>query len=217
MIRGILFDIDGTLLLSNEAHAHAWQDAFAKHGFSVELDALRKLIGMGSDKLIESLFPEMNDEAGVGNAIKDDRTAIFLETYTTGLQPAPGARELVMAVQRAGLKTVAASSASSKELAVLLKAAGVDDLLTEATTSDDVDNSKPDADIVEAALDKIGLPASEVLMIGDTPYDIEAASKAGARCVAVRCGGWHDAALAGAIRIYDDPADVQVHWAEIIA
>jgi HAD superfamily hydrolase (TIGR01549 family) len=217
MIKGILFDVDGTLVLSNDAHAQAWCEAFAKHGFPAGLAAVRKLIGMGSDKLIEALYPEMNDEAGVADEIKQDRKQLFLTKYVPMLQPAPGARELVQAMQRAGLKTVVASSASSDELEALLRAAGVDDLLTETTTADDADNSKPDPDIIETALDKIGLPADDVLMIGDTPYDIEAAHRAGVRCVAVRCGGWDDTALRGADFIFDDPSDVQAHRTDIVA
>jgi HAD superfamily hydrolase (TIGR01549 family) len=208
MIRGILFDVDGTLVLSNDAHAQAWVEAFAAYGFMVQFDDIRKLIGMGSDKLIDSLFPEMNDEEGIGNQIKERRKELFLEKYAAGLRPAPGARDLVKAVHDTGLKMIAATSAGTKELSILLKAAQVDDLLTEATTSDDADNSKPDPDIVEVALEKICLPADEAVMIGDTPYDIEAASKAGVRCIAVRCGGWDDESLRGAVAIYDDPAAV---------
>lgn len=211
MIKGILFDIDGTLVLSNDQHAHAWEEAFAAYNYDVPYEDIRRLIGMGGDKLISNLQPQLNDSEGDGKLIKELRTQIFKEKYADTLKPAPGSRDLVVAAQQAGLKTVVASSAKSDELDVLLKAAEVNDLLTEATTSDDADNSKPDPDIIQAALDKIGFAPDEVGMIGDTPYDIEAASRASVPCVAVRCGGWSDKELSGAVAIYDDPADLLAH------
>jgi phosphoglycolate phosphatase-like HAD superfamily hydrolase len=98
----------------------------------------------------------------------------------------------------------------------LLKAAQVDDLLDkdEATTSSDAEASKPAPDIVEAALSKLKLEPSEVLMLADTPYDIKSAQGAGVRMIAVRCGGFDDEQLAGAIAIYDDPADLLAHYAD---
>ncbi len=215
MVQGILFDIDGTLVLSNDAHAHSWVEAFAAFGFPVQFDDVRKLIGMGADKLIDALYPEMNDEEGIGGQIKERRKQLFLEKYAPGLQPAPDARELVQAAKDAGLKLIAASSAGQKELATLLKAAQVDDLLIKATTADDVEKSKPDPDIVTIALDKLGMPAEQAIMIGDTPYDIQAAEQAGVRCIAVRCGGWEDEALQDAAAIYDDPADILAHRADV--
>lgn len=208
MIKGILLDVDGTLVLSNEAHAHSWVDAFAEYGYSVPFDKTLRLVGMGGDKLITELQPELNDESGDGKKIKDLRTEIFLGEYASDLQPAPGARQLVETLHAAGLKTVAASSSKQQELEVLLKAANVGDLLTEATSTDDADNSKPDPDIIQAALHKIGLAADEVILIGDTPYDIESAGKAGIKCIAVRCGGWDDEGLKGAIAVFDDPQEL---------
>jgi HAD superfamily hydrolase (TIGR01509 family) len=212
MIRGILLDIDGTLVLSNDAHAHSWVDAFAEFGYTVSYDEVRWLIGMGGDKLISTVQPDLNDSEGVGKQIKEARSKIFLEKYAPDLIPAPGSRELLQTLLARDLKLIAASSSKQDELDVLLKAAEVDDLLTEATTSDDAENSKPDPDIVEVALDQIGFSADEVLMLGDTPYDINAAKKAGVRCVVVRSGGWPDSKLHGALAIYDDPADVLAHF-----
>jgi len=211
MVQGILFDIDGTLVLSNDAHAHSWVEAFAAFGFPVQFDDVRKRIGMGADKLIDALYPEMNDEEGIGNDIKTRRQEIFLEKYVPELQPTAGARALMQAAKDAGLQLIAASSASQKELDALLEAARVDDLLTEATTSDDAEKSKPDPDIVAVALERLGLPAADVIMIGDTPYDVEAAARAGVQCIAVRTGGWSDNDLAGAAAIYNDPADILAH------
>jgi HAD superfamily hydrolase (TIGR01549 family) len=213
MIKGVLLDVDGTLVLSNDAHAHSWVDAFKQYGYDVDYDEVRKLIGMGGDKLIASVQPGLNDSEGDGKKIKEARSAIFLEKYASGLQPTPGARDMVEAAQKYGLKTIVASSSKQDELAALLKAAKLDDLLTESISSDDAENSKPDSDIVQAALDKIDLTPDEVVMIGDTPYDIESAGKAHVACVALRSGGWKDSELTGALAIYDDPADLLDHSA----
>jgi len=153
----------------------------------------------------------LKNTEGDGKLVADRRKEIFLEKYAPGLQPTPGARQLVEAAQSAGLKTMVASSATNEELATLLKAAKVDDLLTQATTSDDAEHSKPDPDIIQVALQKIGLAAEEVGMVGDTPFDISAASKAGVACVAVQCGGFSEGELAGSYGIYKDPADLLAH------
>ncbi|HEX8390236.1 MAG TPA: HAD family hydrolase [Candidatus Saccharimonadales bacterium] len=215
MIKGILFDVDGTLVDSNVAHASAWVEAFAEHNITVEHETVLRLIGMGGDKLLSSIDDSLSDESGLGKTIAERRKAIFIDTYMDDLEPTPGSRDLVVAVQRAGLKTVVASSASQQELGGLLKAAQVDDLLTEVTTSDDAENSKPDPDIIHAALATINLPADEVIMIGDTPYDIEAATKAGVACIAVLSGGWKETDLTGAKAVYKDTADILAHSNEI--
>jgi HAD superfamily hydrolase (TIGR01509 family) len=216
MIKGILLDIDGTLVLSNDAHAHAWKDSFERYGYKVDFDDIRRLIGMGGDKLIAALQPQLTDKNGDGKNIAQYRQEIFLKTYVPSLKPTEGSREFVEALQANGLKTMVASSAKDDELSALLKAANLQDLLTEATTSDDAENSKPEPDIVQVALKKIGLSANEVVMIGDTPYDIEAAGKAGVKCIALRCGGWADDELSEAVAIYDDPADMNKHLAQVL-
>lgn len=214
-VKGVLLDIDGTLVLSNDAHAAAWHEAFAEHGYELPLEDIRRLIGMGGDKLMPALVPRLSDSEGEGKTIKERRSELFLQKYVDGLKPAPGARQLVEAIKDAGLTPVAASSAKADELQALLAAAGIDGLLDEATTSDDADNSKPDPDIIQEALKKSGLSPDEAVMVGDTPYDIEAAGKAGVRCIALRCGGWSDPDLHGAIAIYDDPGDLLAHRAEV--
>ncbi len=211
-MRGVLLDNDGTLVLSNDAHAKAWQEALAEHGYNVSYDKLRGMLGMGGDKVLPQVAPGLTDKEGVGKAITARRKEIFLERYAADLQPTPGARALVEHMQAMGLSTVVASSAQSDELEVLLKRARVDDLLPKRTTMEDAKESKPSPDIVAAALERIKLPASEVLMLGDTPYDVEAAGKAGVGVIALRCGGFSDDQLAGALVIYDDPADLLAYY-----
>ena len=127
--------------------------------------------------------------------------------------PTHGRRDLILKMQQ-GLKLLVASSANSEELSVLLKAAEVDDLLDldAATTSSDAEASKPEPDILEVALKRLGLPADRVVMLGDTPYDIEAAKKVGVGTIALRCGGFSDGELKDAIAIYDDPEDLLAHY-----
>ncbi len=212
MIKGVLLDVDGTLVLSNDAHAESWAKAFKKFGYDIEFRAVRSLIGMGSDKLLPKLVPGLDYNSNKAQKMREFRSQLFLEEYAPSLKPTPGSRELILRLKENKLKLIVASSASQNELSTLLKAAKVDDLLTEATTSDQADESKPDPDIIHAALTKLGLLPEQTVMLGDTPYDIEAAGRAGVQLIAVRCGGWKDEDLTGAIAIYDDPADIATHY-----
>jgi HAD superfamily hydrolase (TIGR01549 family) len=211
--RGVLLDIDGTLLLSNRAHAVAWSIMLNEFGFAIPADRIEMLIGMGGDKLLTTLIPGMSASSGEGKEISSRRQKLFLDQYAPYLQPAPGGRDLVQRLKDDGLKLVVATSAKGDELKALLRQAQIEDLIEEATTSDQVDESKPNPDVVQSALEKGGLAAEEAVLIGDTPYDVEAAKRAGAPVIAVRCGG-HDVDLRGAIAVYDNPADLLAHLSE---
>lgn len=212
VLQGVILDVDGTLVLSNDAHAQAYVDAFSELGYDVPFEQIRPLIGMGSDQLVPQVVPELKDEGGKVKAISERRKELIMSRYGPPLPPANGARQLILHMQQAGLRLMIASSATSEEMQVLLKAAQVDDLLKEATTSSDAEASKPAPDIVEAALSKVKMEPDQVLMIGDTPYDIKSAGAAGVGVIALRSGGFDDAALAGAKAIYDDPADLLAHY-----
>jgi HAD superfamily hydrolase (TIGR01509 family) len=210
-LRGVLLDIDGTLLDSNAAHAESWRDALAEAGRDVPASRIQPLIGMGGDKLIP-IVTGLADDHPDAERLRQRRGEIFRERYLPGLRPTPGAAELVGRLREAGLRLVVATSAGGSELEGLLERAGVPELGQLATTSSDADRSKPDPDIVAAALALAGLRPTEAVMIGDTPYDVDAAARAGVPLVAVRCGGWPDRALAGALAVYDDPADILRGW-----
>lgn len=212
-IRAVLLDVDGTLIDSNDAHARSWVDAFAETGHAVPYEKVRKLIGMGGDKLMPTASG-IEEDSPEGQRIAERRQQIFMTRYVPHLKPFPQTRALLDRLRALGLELVVATSAKSDELEALLKVAQAPELEASATTSSDADNSKPDPDIVEAALERAGFPADEVVMIGDTPYDLEAATRAGVRLIAVRCGGWSDAELKGAIAVYDDPADLLAHLAD---
>jgi HAD superfamily hydrolase (TIGR01509 family) len=211
-VSAILLDVDGTLLLSNDAHACAWRDAFAEFGYDVALEQLRGLIGMGGEKVIATVAPGLDPESDRGKAIAQRRGAIFLETYLPNVKPAPGARPLLERLRDEGVRRIVATSAKDEELHVLLVAAGIEDLVEDAATSDDAAHSKPDPDIVRAALGRANVGARDAVMLGDTPYDVAAAQRAGVPIIAVRCGGWDDEALQGAVAIYDDPAGLLAHY-----
>ncbi len=213
-IRGVIFDVDGTLVDSNDAHAQAWVEALALSGYQVEFERIRQLIGKGGDKLLPETTG-LEKDSPEGRKISEQRGKIFKEKYLAGLQPTPGAKPLLERMRASGLKMVIASSAQEDELDDLLNVAAAKPFMADQASSGDAKNSKPDPDIVQVALGKIGLEAEESLMVGDTPYDIEAASKAGVRTVAFRSGGWSDHDLEGAIAIFDDPADFLAHFEQV--
>ena len=154
-VRGVLLDIDGTLVESNDAHAHAWVEALAESGRSVAFEAVRPLIGMGGDKLLPKVTG-LDPESPEGKKISDRRSVIFTSEFLPHLKPCRGAEELLRALKDRGLKMAVASSSKKKELKALLKVCGADRVIEAATSSDDAENSKPDPDILHALLD-VGL------------------------------------------------------------
>ena len=206
-LKAALFDVDGTLVDSNDAHAQAWVKAFTQHGVTVDPARVRRCIGMGGDKLMPEVSG-LEEDSPQGSAIAKRRGEIFTQEFLPILKPLRDSDRLVAAVKQRGLTAVAASSAQKDELKALLKIAGADALMDAATSSDDAEESKPEPDIIEAALKRAGASASEAVMIGDTPYDLEAARRAGVAAIAFRSGGWSDADLTGAIAIYDGPWDL---------
>lgn len=211
-LRGVLLDVDGTLVDSNDLHARAWVDAFREFGRDVPYEKVRRLIGMGGDNLLPEAAGLSKDDSP-GEELAERRSAIFKERYLEKVRPFPRVRELLEKMRGAGLDLAVASSAQRDELKTLLDIAGVADLIESKTSASDAENSKPDPDIILAALRRLGCEAGEALMVGDTPYDIEAAGKAGVKTVAFRCGGWDDAGLKGAIAVYDSPADLEGRFA----
>ena len=211
-LRTVLLDVDGTLIDSNDAHARAWVDALRAHGYVVPFEQVRPLIGMGGDKLTPQLSG-LDPDSGEAQRISATRSELFLDRELPTLRPTRGARALLEHLLAVGLELVVATSAKSQEVRALLEQAGVGDLVDLASSADDADRSKPDPDIVRAALRLSGSQAAHSALIGDTPYDVEAAARARVPSIALRCGGWwDDEALGGATTIYDDPADLLAHF-----
>jgi len=213
-LRAALIDVDGTLLDSNDAHAASWADVFAEYGYDIGFEHVRPLVGMGGDKLVPILTGH-DHESPRGKELAERKKAVFDQKYLPRLRPTRGARELLEHMIAEGLTLVIATSAGGDEMHGLLERAGIADLIDDATSSGDVESSKPDPDVIGAALRKGGVSPDEAVMIGDTPYDIAAAASAGVPTIALRCGGWwDDLALGGAVAIYNDPADLLAQYAE---
>jgi phosphoglycolate phosphatase-like HAD superfamily hydrolase len=211
-IEAVLLDIDGTLLDSNDAHAAAWVDVGEELGYDIRFEAVRPLIGMGGDKVLPMLTG-LDEESPEGKRVLERRGEIFRERHLASCSAFPGVRELLSRMRADELRLVIATSASGDDLGALLERAGVLDLIDAATHADDAEDSKPDPDIVQAALKRAGVSARSAVMIGDTPYDVVAARAAKVRVIAVRCGGWwDDGDFAGADAVYDDPADILAHY-----
>jgi HAD superfamily hydrolase (TIGR01509 family) len=212
-IDAVLLDIDGTLVDSNDAHARAWADTLAQFGHDVPFERVRSLIGEGGDKLLIQVAG-IEKDSPEGQRIDKARGERFMCDYMPHLKPLPKARELLGRMREDGLTLVAATSAKKAEMDALLELCGANDLVHAATSSDDADRSKPDPDIIQAALVKAKATPTAALMLGDTPYDIDAARRAGVDALAVRSGGWGTEALDGAIAIYDDVADLLARYAD---
>ena len=207
MLKAVLFDVDGTLVDSNDAHADAWVNAFREHGVNVDWLKVRRSIGMGGDKLMPAVSG-ISEASPQGEAIAKERGKIFKRDFLPRIKPFRNASRLVATIKDRGLIAVAASSAAKDELTPLLKIAGADWLMDAKTSSDDAEESKPEPDIILAALKRAGASADEAIMIGDTPFDVEAARRAGVKVIGFRSGGWGDGDLDGAIAIYDGPWDL---------
>lgn len=210
-IHGVIFDVDGTLVDSNDAQARSWVDALKEFGYSVPYEKVRPLIGMGGDKVLPETIGVQKDSEK-GKQISQRRSEIFKEKYLPNVKAFPDAQKLLDRMREQGLKLAIATSAQPDELRPLLQIVGAADLIEDKTSSKDAQSSKPDPDVMQVTLKKVGYPANELVMIGDTPYDIEAATKVGVGTIALRCGGWSDSDLTGAIAIYNDPADLLAHY-----
>ena len=206
-VEAVILDIDGTLLDSNDAHARAFAEAAERLGVAADYEQIRRLIGKGGDKLIPEAFG-FEQDSEQGERLDELKGEIFRGEYLPRLVPTRGARELLERFKADGLTLVVATSAGKDDLKGLLERAGIGDLIEDSTSAGDVDESKPDPDVVQAALDASGASADQAVMIGDTPYDVEAARRAGVRIIGVRSGGWDDEDLDGALAVYDDPADL---------
>ena len=210
MLRGVIFDIDGTLVDSNAAHAQSWVETLAEAGYEVPFDVIWPMVGMGGDKLLPSATG-IESDSPQGKRLSARRWELFRRNYLPHLEPTPGARELVSRMKRDGLKLLVASSAKGDELQLLLEAASVADLIKLRTSASDAKESKPDPDIVQAAVRNSGFEPDELMMLGDTPYDVQAAIGANVQLIGLLSGGWTMSELSGAIAIYDDPADL-LRW-----
>lgn len=207
MLRAIIFDVDGTLVDSNDFHVLAWAEAFKEAGHELRLGTIHDQVGQGGDNLVPALLPDATPEQV--EALEGRHHALFEQHYARRLHRFPSARALLRRCREEGFTVVLASSASAAELRHnvehVLDAA---DIVHATVSGDEVACSKPCPDIFEAALAKAGVAPDQAIVVGDSPFDIEAARRAGLRAIALRSGLFRDDQLTGAIAIYDDPADL---------
>ncbi|HEX8720880.1 MAG TPA: HAD family hydrolase [Pyrinomonadaceae bacterium] len=214
MLKAVIFDIDGTLVDSVDLHARAWQEAFAHFGKHFDYERVRYQIGKGGDQLMP-VFLSREELDEFGEELEEYRGDLFKREYMPRVKGFPGVRGLFERVRREGLRVALASSAKGDELKTYKKIADIEDLVEEETSSDDAERSKPHPDIFEAALERLGgVEPSEAVVVGDTPYDAEAAGKAGLRTVGLLCGGFpeEDLRAAGCVRVYRDAADLLARY-----
>jgi len=205
----VVLDIDGTLVDTNYQHALAWYRAFRRHGITIPLWELHRAIGMGGDQLVGAVAgQEVEERCG------DDIRAAEAEEYQPLLaetQPLPGAQDLLAAVRDAGLRLVLASSGKPHEVDAYLDLIDGRRFAEAWTDSDDVEQTKPAPDLVQVALEKLeNVDTDRAVVIGDSTWDCEAATRAGLPSVAVLTGGFSEEELreAGAQRVYRRLADL---------
>ncbi|HEX8845007.1 MAG TPA: HAD family hydrolase [Pyrinomonadaceae bacterium] len=214
MIKAVIFDIDGTLVDSVDLHAQAWKEAFEHFGRDVPFDEVRHQIGKGGDQLMPVFFSK-EELREFGEELEKYRGELFKRDFIKRVRPFAHVRDLLRRIRDDRLRIALASSAKEEELKVYKKIARIEDLVEEETSADDADKSKPHPDIFEAALERLdGIKADEAIVVGDTPYDAQAAGKIGLRTIGVLCGGFPEAELkaAGCVEIYQDPADLLARY-----
>jgi HAD superfamily hydrolase (TIGR01509 family) len=208
--KAVIFDVDGTLVDSNDLHIEAWREAFAHYGIGLTYEQVHAQMGKGGDQLIP-VFCSKEQVEKFGDQLEKLRVEIFTRDYLPQVRPFPKVRELFERLRADGLQIALATSAREIELETHLRKLDVGDLVDYATSADDAEHSKPCPDIFEAALAGLDdvLP-SQAIVVGDTPYDVTAAARAGMKTVAVLSGGFTEETLlqAGAVAVFLDVTDL---------
>jgi HAD superfamily hydrolase (TIGR01509 family) len=209
VIRGAVFDLDGTLVDSNDLHVLAWQETFRHFGKEIPVERLREQIGKGGDQYLP-VFLNEREMREFGEEADKYRGKVFKKKYLSRVKPFPKVRELFQKLRAEGKKIALASSGKETEVRHYEKLLEIGGLFDSMTTVDQVAQSKPKADVFIAALNLLGLSPSEAVAIGDTPYDVGAAKKIELATIGVLCGGFPEEALRdeGAAAIFRDPADL---------
>jgi HAD superfamily hydrolase (TIGR01509 family) len=216
LLKAVIFDIDGTLVDSVDLHALAWQKAFAHFGREIPFQDVRRQIGKGGDQLMP-VFLKQDEVDQFGDRLEEYRGELFRRAYLPKVRAFPGVRALFERLKADGKRIALASSAKKDELAAYERIAGIEDLVDAETSADDVEKSKPHPDIFAVALDRLGkMVPTMAIIIGDSPYDAEAARKIGLRAIGLLSGGFPEAELraAGCLAIYADASDLLARYDE---
>jgi HAD superfamily hydrolase (TIGR01509 family) len=223
VIEAVIFDIDGTLVDTVDFHAQSWERTFQHFGYQIPYEQIRLQIGKGSDKLMPVFFSleELNQSDDdrsptLGERMRDYRRELYKREYHPRIEAFPQVRELFLRIKADSKQIALASSATKDDLATYKQILNVEDLVDAATTTNEVESSKPEPDVFFVTLDKLGVAPDRAIVVGDTPYDAEAASKANLRTIGVLSGGFWAENLrqAGCIAIYQDIADLLAHYDE---
>lgn len=212
-LKAVVFDVDGTLVDSNDLHAQAWADAFGEFGVTLEWNEIRSQIGKGGDLLVPDLLGA-REMRKFGEELRERRGAIFRERYLERVQPFPDAAAVIRELHQRGARIALASSADPDEVEHHLERLGIGELVDVATSKGDVETSKPSPDIFEAAMEKLG-EGNAIVVVGDTPYDILAAHRLALPIVGVRSGGFPDETLGRAEFLLDSVGDIPGILSEI--
>ena len=211
-----IFDIDGTLVDSNDLHVESWDRAFRHFGKSFPIEALREQIGKGTDQYLpEFLTPD--EIQRFGKQLDEYRSKIFREDYLPKVKPFPGVKALFEHIHDDGKKIVLASSGKQKDTDYYIDLLKVGHLIEGCISGDEAGRSKPAPDIFLEAIDKFQLSRNATLVVGDTRWDVAAAARAGLQTIGVTCGGSDPNILraAGAVAVYQDPADLLANYDKI--
>jgi HAD superfamily hydrolase (TIGR01549 family) len=213
MIQGVMFDVDGTLVDSVDFHARAWKDAFHRFGREVTFEEVRRQIGKGADQLLPVFFSK-EELSEFGTQLEEYRAELFKQAYLPRVKAFPKVRELFRKIVGDGKRIVLASSGSKDEITHYKQLAGIEDLVAAETSADDVERSKPCPDIFAVALSRLGTKKDEAFVVGDTPYDAEAATKLGLETIGLLCGGFpkEDLLRARCFAIYRDPEELLLEY-----
>jgi HAD superfamily hydrolase (TIGR01509 family) len=212
-VKAAIFDLDGTLVDSNDLHVAAWQEAFRHFGKEFPLKDLRRHIGKGGDQYL----PEFLNEAElrtIGPEIDKFRSELFKKKYLPQVRPFPKVRELFQRLRADGKRIALATSGGESETKYYIKLLDVADLIDGYTSKSDVAQSKPQPDVFLRALNLLHVQPNEAIAVGDTPYDVQAAKKLGLATIALLCGGFSEDELRaeGAVAIFRDPADLLANY-----
>jgi HAD superfamily hydrolase (TIGR01549 family) len=213
-VLAFIFDIDGTLVDSNELHVDSWDRAFRHFGKEFPREKLRAQIGKGSDQYLpEFLTPD--EIKRFGKELDDYRSDLFRKEYLPKVRPFAGVRELFQRIRDENKRIMLASSGKKADTKYYIDLLKIGDFIDGYVSGDDADSSKPAPDIFSASLKKLGdVSAAEAVTVGDTKFDVEAARKAGLKTIGFLCGGTSESVLreAGVVAIYRDPADFLAHY-----
>ena len=214
MVRAVIFDVDGTLVDTNDLHTASWVEAFRRFGHEIPFETVRRQMGKGGDQLMPAVLPREAVERQ-GKEIEAYRGDLFKRDYLPKAKAFPGVPALLRRVREAGQRVVLASSSKADEVERYKEIAGIADLIDGETTKDDAEHSKPSPDIFRAALGRIApIPPGDAVAVGDSPFDAEAAAKLGLRAVGLLCGGFPEDELrrAGFVAVYRDPGGLLANY-----